>query len=79
MCNLNSESKCGGPTENKLFTYVRYNAELARSGLDSLGLKDIAPEGVRKLDAVDGVPDLQRIGKAVAKISVDSDVFSAFE
>ena len=60
-------------------TYVGYNAELTREGLDSLGLNDIAPEDVRKLDAVKGVPDLQSLSEAVAKLSVNADVFSAFE
>jgi hypothetical protein len=55
-----------GPTD-KLFTYVRYNAELTRSGLDELGLKNIKPENVQKLDSVEYVKDLQSVGAAVAK------------
>lgn len=78
MCSVN-KSKCGGPTSEKLFTYVRYNAELTRVGLDSLGLNNIAPEKVRKLDSVKGVPYLQDIGKAVAKHNVSSNVFSDFK
>lgn len=34
----------------KLFTYMRYNAELTREGLDAIGCKDIRPEAVQKLD-----------------------------
>lgn len=78
MCSVN-DSKCSGPTDEKLFTYVRYNAELTRDGLDSLGLDDVAPENVRKLDSVEGVPDLQRVGRAVAKRSVSADVFTGFK
>ena len=78
MCSTNN-SKCGGPTDEKLFTYVRYNAELTRKGLDSLGLKDVAPKDVRKLDSVDGVPALQRVGQAVAKKHVSPKHFSSFE
>ncbi|MBC7944351.1 MAG: patatin-like phospholipase family protein [Burkholderiales bacterium] len=59
-----------GPVEPKLFTYVRYNAELTRAGLDALGLNDIAPETVQKLDSVEYVRDLQRVGRAVAERSV---------
>ena len=33
--------------EPKLFTYLRYNAELTRAGLDALGCRDIAPRRCR--------------------------------
>lgn len=52
---------------NKLFTYMRYNAELSEDGLKALGLPDIKPEDVQKLDSVEHIPELQRVGKAVAK------------
>ena len=67
-----------GPVNPKLFTYVRYNAELTRSGLDDLGLEDIKPENVQKLDSVDYIPDLQRVGKAVSE-KVDPEHFDGFE
>ena len=51
----------------KLFTYVRYNAELSPKGLSDLGLPDIKPEDVQKLDSVEHVPELQRVGRAVSK------------
>jgi uncharacterized protein len=54
-----------GPS--KLFTYVRYNAELSAEGLGALGLGNIKPENVQKLDSVEHVGDLQRVGKAVAR------------
>ena len=37
----------------KLFTYVRYNAELSRAGLDALGLQQINP-GTRAADGFSG-------------------------
>jgi len=55
-----------GPVNPKLFTYVRYNAELTRDGLDDLGLRDIQPEHVQKLDSVKHIQELQQVGKAVA-------------
>jgi hypothetical protein len=63
--------------ERKLFTYLRYNAELTRIGLDALGLSDIAPETVQKLDSIAGVADLRRVGKAAAR-EVKSEHFSRF-
>lgn len=57
---------CAGPVSPKLFTYVRYNAELSRAGLDEMGLMDIAPEDVQRLDSVDHIAELSAVGKAVA-------------
>ncbi len=67
-----------GPAQPKLFTYMRYNAELTRKGLDALGLSGIEPETVRKLDAVENIKDLQTIGKAVAKRCVKIEDFAGF-
>ena len=61
----------------KLFTYMRYNAELSRKGLDGLGLSDIKPEDVQKLDSVAHIAELQRVGRAVAK-KVNADHFAGF-
>ena len=56
-----------GPVNPRLFTYARYNAELTREGLNALGLNTILPEDVQQLDSVDHIPELQEVGKAVAK------------
>jgi len=66
-----------GPVNPKLFTYVRYNGELSRAGLDEMGLADIQPEKVQKLDSVNAIPDLQRVGVAVSK-QVDDEHFDGF-
>ena len=56
-----------GPLESKLFTYVRYNVELTREGLDKLGgLDDIKPEHVQSMDSVEHMTELERIGQALA-------------
>jgi predicted acylesterase/phospholipase RssA len=59
------------------FLYLRYTAELTRQGLDELNLCDVDPEQVSKLDSVDGIPDLLRIGEAIAK-KIDMDDFGSF-
>ena len=53
--------------QGRNFLYLRYNAELSREGLDKLGLNDVDPKEVSKLDSTDGMPDLKRIGDEVAK------------
>ena len=67
-----------GPANHKLFTYLRYNAELTWKGLAELGLAYIQPEEVQKLDSVEHLGDLQRIGQAVAQQKVKIQDFAAF-
>lgn len=67
-----------GPVQPKLFTYVRYTADLSRNGLDDLRLNKIRPETVQKLDAVDAVPQMQQVGRAVADRKVKPEHFARF-
>lgn len=67
-----------GPVSPRLFTYLRYNAELTSEGLAALGLPDIKPENVQKLDSVKYIKDLQRIGQAVAVQKVNIEDFRPF-
>jgi patatin-like phospholipase/acyl hydrolase len=67
-----------GPTQHKLFTYVRYNAELTRAGLNELGLEDVEPTNVQQLDSVEFIKDLQRVGEAVAEHKVKAEHFAGF-
>jgi uncharacterized protein len=64
--------------DQKLFTYVRYNAELTREGLDAIGCKDIQPEAVQKLDSIDAIPELLAVGTAVAETKVKPRHFAKF-
>lgn len=72
--DLRSSDAPGG---KKLFTYLRYNAELSHRGLARLAIADVDPKAVQKLDSIAAIGDLQRIGKAVAA-SVDRDHFTPF-
>jgi patatin-like phospholipase/acyl hydrolase len=67
-----------GPVQPKLFTYVRYNAELTRAGLDAIGCAEINPENVQHLDSIEFISDLQRVGKAVADSKVKAQHFRDF-
>ena len=67
-----------GPLESKLFSYLRYDVELTRKGLDKLGgLDDINVEHVQEMDSVKHMSELKRIGKAIAK-KVELEHFSNF-
>ena len=61
----------------KLFTYLRYNADLSATGLAELGLGDIRPEKVQKLDSIAHMKDLRRVGEAIAR-QVRLQDFAAF-
>jgi uncharacterized protein len=65
-----------GPLQEKLFRYARYNAELTAEGLRDLGCDDIKPEDVQKMDSVEFIPALQRVGKAAAAGDVDRTHFN---
>ena len=67
-----------GPTQSKLFTYMRYNAELSRKGLDDLKLPNIQPEDVQALDSVAHISELQEVGRAVAERDVKAEHFAKF-
>lgn len=56
-----------GSVSPKLFTYMRYNADLSRIGVVDLGLKHIEPTDVQKLDSVAHIAELQEVGRAIAK------------
>jgi patatin-like phospholipase/acyl hydrolase len=62
---------------SKLFTYVRYNAELSREGLDALGLQQINPAHVQQMDSVDHIAEMQEVGRAVG-VKVAIEHFNGF-
>lgn len=51
----------------RAFLYARYDAKLDEEGLGDLGLGHIPPKEVQPLDAVGAMPELQQIGRAVAR------------
>lgn len=67
-----------GPVHPKLFTYLRYNAELTKEGLKNLGITNIKPEDVQKLDSTKHIAKLQHIGRAVVEKKMNADHFVDF-
>jgi len=51
---------------------------LTRQRLDQLGLHDVDPVKVREMDATDQIPNMQRLGAAVAKEQVKMEAFKSF-
>jgi hypothetical protein len=62
----------------RMFTYVRYNAELSAAGLTALDLSDIRPEDVQKMDSVAHIDELSLIGQRVAERDVNAAHFDGF-
>jgi hypothetical protein len=52
------------------FLYARYDVDVAGEGLRALGLGEIDHRKLR-MDNVDTIPDLKRIGQAAAERQVD--------
>jgi hypothetical protein len=63
----------------RLFSYVRYNPELTPEGLAAIGLSNIRPEDVQKLDSVEYMDQLRAIGQAYASKSFDIAHFRDFK
>jgi uncharacterized protein len=83
----------GIPGVPKLFTYVRYNADLSREGLDALAadveqasqdlslakaLRETMPAHVQQMDSVEHIAKMQRVGKAVGATRVAASHFASF-
>ena len=66
------------PVQPKLFTYLRYNAELSPKGLADLGVGHIAPEHVQQLDSVQHIGELRQVGSAVAAKHLRAADFAGF-
>lgn len=67
-----------GPVDSKLFTYLRFNAELSEEGLKRLGLSGIRPENVQELDSIEHLHELEQIGQAVARTQLQTENFAGF-
>ena len=69
--------EAGGTVSPKLFTYARYDVELSRSGLKSVGINDIPIAKIAGLDSVRAMSELRRIGLATAQ-KVRKEHFAGF-
>lgn len=61
----------------RAFLYARYNADLSFDGLRNMGLSEIDPKKVGRLDSIDALDDLSRVGKKLAE-EVTLDHFGPF-
>jgi hypothetical protein len=66
------------PGVSKALTYQRVTVSLTRERLAALNLADIDPVKVSEMDAVDQIPNFQRIGQAIAKEQVRMDPLRQF-
>jgi hypothetical protein len=67
-----------GSSTAKALTYQRITVSFTSERLQGLGLGDIDPSKVGKMDAADQIPNFQRIGQAVAKEQVKMDLLKQF-
>jgi uncharacterized protein len=73
-------AQAAGPanwTGTKLFSYLRYDADLSRPGLDALGLPQIDPDHVQQMDSVQHMADIRKVGETAAR-QVQAAHFAGF-
>ena len=75
--DLHDENGAGCTHEN-LFTYLRYDVKLDEKSLKNLGLGEIDPKEISKLDEVKNIKMLEKVGKAVAESEVLVEHFDGF-
>jgi predicted acylesterase/phospholipase RssA len=91
MCRVFGECRFGLPIDRevgdlrrsrgpgrKLFSYVRYNAELDDATLGGLGLGHLRAGSIRRMDAVKHMGELAEVGRAVAAAQVQAEHFAGF-
>lgn len=66
-----------GPADPKLFTYLRYNAELSEDWLGRHGLGHVRPRDVQALDSTSHMDQLRAIGERVGR-KVRREHFAGF-
>jgi patatin-like phospholipase/acyl hydrolase len=54
-----------GPVSPKLFTYLRYDADVSRAGLDALGLPQVDAAHVQLMDSTRYLDEISQVGRAV--------------
>ena len=57
---------------------MRYDPDVTAEGLAALGLPDIDAQAMQEMDSVKNMPDIQRVGKAFARLHVDIDHLRGF-
>jgi hypothetical protein len=75
MVQTGAQPNFTGP---KLFSYLRYDPEVTRLGLDALGLRDVDPANVQTLDSIEHMGDIRRVGLEYAKAHVRPEHFQGF-
>jgi hypothetical protein len=68
----------GEPKRDASFTFQRIDLSFTPHRLNTLGIGDIDPRRVGQMDAADQIPQMQRIGQAVAKEQVKMETLKSF-
>ena len=75
---VDSTGELLGPVAAPLFTYLRYNTELTRPGLDRLGLSNVKSDQLQKLDSVKHIENPREVGRAVGSERVSASHLDGF-
>ena len=67
-----------GPGDRDLFTYLRYNADLSRDGLETLGLGGLDSRRLRRLDSFASMSDLEAVGRVIVDRDLRREHYTSF-
>lgn len=65
-------------TGEELFSYVRYDPDVTKKGLEELGLEHIKPKSIQELDAINSMKEIQKVGKSYAEKYVNLSHLGSF-
>jgi len=68
----------GNWTGPKQFAYARYDPDVSQAGLNALGLDDVKADDVQKMDSIEHIGDIQRVGRAFAAKHLTLDHLRGF-
>jgi uncharacterized protein len=68
----------GNWTGGKQFAYMRYDPDVTQEGLNELGLDGIQAEQVQKMDSVEHIAEMQRVGQTYAEKHVKPEHLRGF-
>lgn len=65
-------------TGTKCFAYLRYDPDVSPPGLRDLGVSSVDSAHVQKMDSIDYIPEIQRVGTAYGAQHVSIEHFKGF-
>ena len=60
------------------FLYARFDPDVTADGLQQLGLDDIDPHDVQRMDSIENIDKMRQVGRVYAERHLDMSLFEGF-